>query len=137
MPRLVLLVPLLLALTGCGQAVSSSTDDFSGQEQAVAQVVEDLQDAGSSRDADRICSDILAPQLVDRMRSAGSTCAKEMESAIDDADDFELQVRDVRITGNTATATVDRGPDGDAGTATFEFARVGDEWRATSLSSGG
>jgi hypothetical protein len=135
--RLLLLVPLLLALAGCGQAVSSSAEDFQGDDRAVAEVVEELQDAGTSGDADRICADILATELVDRLRSAGSTCAEEMENAIDDADDFELQVEDVEVTGDTATATVGRGPDGDAGTATFEFTRENGQWRAIGLSSGG
>ena len=55
-----------------------------------------------------------------------------MKKAIEDADDFELDVRDVTISGSTATATVRRGDDGP--TETMEFTQEGGQWRATSLS---
>ena len=55
-----------------------------------------------------------------------------MKKAIEDADDYELDVSDVTVTGSTATATVKRGDDG--ATQTMEFTREGSDWRATSLS---
>ena len=136
MRRCLLVLPLLLAVAGCGEAATNSAEDFRGPERAVAEVVEDLQSAAEARDADRICSDILADALVDRLRSAGSSCREEMEWAIKDANDFELRVRDVAVTGNTARATVERGAEGDQGTQVLEFTRVGGRWRATSLSGG-
>jgi hypothetical protein len=56
-----------------------------------------------------------------------------MQKAIEDADDFDLEVRDVSITGETATARVQRGEDGP--TETMQFTREGGQWRATALSS--
>jgi uncharacterized protein YceK len=131
-----LLLPLIagLALAGCGAQAeqTSSADRFQGDERAVAQKVEDLQEAGESRKPEDICSEILASALVTQLEAAGVDCADEMEKAIDDADDYDLDVRDVSISGSTATVTVRRGDDGP--TETMEFTEENGQWRATSLS---
>ena len=80
-----------LALAGCGaEAEQSSAEKFTGEERAVAQKVEDLQEAGEGRNPEDICSDILASSLVQQLEAAGVKCADEMEKAIDDADDYDL-----------------------------------------------
>jgi hypothetical protein len=129
------LLPLLLfALAGCGaQAAPTSVDRFTDPEQrAVAQKVEDLEDAGKSGKPDDICSNILAQALVSQLDSAGTDCATEMQKAIDDANDFNLEVRKVTISGDTASAEVQQGKDGP--TETMEFTREKGQWRATALS---
>jgi hypothetical protein len=56
-----------------------------------------------------------------------------MDKAIKDADDFELDVEDVTISGDKATAKV-KGRDRDEDVVRdFEFVREGKDWRATSL----
>jgi len=123
----------VLALAGCGaQTDPSSAEKFKGDERAVAQKVEDLQDAGESRKPEDICSEILSRTLVTQLEAAGADCADEMEKAIDDADDFDLDVKDVTISGSTATVDVRRGDEGP--TETMEFTRENGQWRATSLS---
>jgi hypothetical protein len=133
MKRRLAILPLLL-LAGCGAeaAQPSSVERFRGDERAVAQKVEDLQEAGERRQPDEICSQILARSLVSQLEAAGADCAQEMTKAIEDADDFELDVREVEIDGSTATVTVKRGDDGP--TETMEFTQEGGQWRATSLS---
>ena len=122
-----------LALVGCGaQAEQSSTEEFQGEDRAVAQKIEDLEEAGKGRKPEDICSNILASSLVQQLEAADVRCADEMEKAIDDADDFDLDVQKVEVDGNSATATVKRGDDGP--TETMEFARENNQWRATSLS---
>lgn len=134
MKRLAVLLLVLLPLAGCGAQAEqqSSAERFEGEQRAVAQKVEDLQAAGESRDAEEICSEILARSLVSQLEAAGVACADEMEKAIDDADDYDLDVQDVTISGSTATVRVRRGEDGP--TETMEFARENGQWRATSLS---
>lgn len=124
----------VLFLAGCGaEQESSSVERFkSGDERAVAQKIEDLQEAGSRRDPERICAEILARSLVQDLEAAGASCTDEMKKAIEDADDYELDVRKVTVSGSTATATVRQGDDGP--TETMEFTREGGDWRATSLS---
>ena len=134
MRRLSLLLPIALAAlaAGCGASPSSSAD-FEGQEKAVADQVEKIQSAGESRDAKQLCDDVLAAELRDAIAEAGSSCEVELDKAIRDADDFELTVEDVTITGTTAVAKVRTGSDDDDETRDFEFERDGDTWRATSL----
>jgi len=122
-----------VALAGCGaQADQSSAEKFQGEDRAVAQKIEDLQDAGEGRKPEDICSEILAPSLVRELEAAGVKCADEMKKAIDDADDFDLDVQKVTVSGSTATADVRRGDDGP--TVTMRFAKENGQWRATSLS---
>jgi PBP1b-binding outer membrane lipoprotein LpoB len=133
MKRFALAVLVVLALSGCAQAQPSSVDKFTGAEAEVAQKVEDLEKAGKTNKPDDICSDILAKALVDQLKAGGTDCSTEMKKAIEDADDFDLEVLDVNITGTTATARVRRG--GDGPTETMQFTRENKQWRATALSS--
>jgi hypothetical protein len=136
MSRALLAVPLVLAAlaAGCG-ASASSAGDFEGEERRVADVVEQLQSAGETGDAAEICSEVLAAELREEMQAAGANCEQELDKAIQDADDFELEVEDVTITGDTATAKV-RGQEGDEERVRdFEFVREDGGWRATSLGS--
>jgi hypothetical protein len=121
---------LALALAGCSTAGSSSSK-FSGAQGDVAKVVSDLAQAGQRKDAQKICTEIIAQSLVRQIGAAGTTCQAEMKKAIDDADDFDLMVENVTINGNNATARVKRGKTGP--TATFKFVRESGGWRATSF----
>jgi hypothetical protein len=128
------IVASLLLLAGCGAETQQSTvDTFQGQEREVAQKVEDLEEAGESREPENICADILASTLVDELEAAGTDCPEEMRKAIDDADDFDLEVLEVDVNGSSATARVRRGDDGP--TETMQFTQERGEWRATALSS--
>ena len=125
---------LLVAVAGCGtQSQPSSVDRFNDPDQrAVAQKIEDLETAGKRGKPEDICSDILAKTLVSQLDAAGTSCANEMQKAIDDANDFDLEVRKITVTGTKATAEVQQGDDGP--TETMEFAKQGNDWRATALS---
>jgi hypothetical protein len=121
-----------LALAGCGAAQStSSSSKFQGAQGQVAKVVSDLADAGRRKNAAKICNDLLSRSLVAQIRSAGSDCEQEMKKAIDDADDFDLEVQTVRVTGNRAQAQVRQGKKGPL--ASFSFVKENGGWRATSL----
>jgi hypothetical protein len=133
MKRFVPALVVVLTLAGCTQAEPSSIENFKGADAEVAQKVEDLESAGKAGKPEDICSEILAKELVDELKAGGTDCATEMQKAIEDADDFDLEVRDVSVTGETATASVQRGEDGP--TETMQFTREGNEWRATALSS--
>jgi hypothetical protein len=134
MRRSLLALPLALAAltAGCGASDSTSAG-FEGQEKAVADQVEKIQSAGEARDAKQLCDDVLATSLRDAIANAGSSCEVELDKAIRDADDFNLDVEDVTVTGDTAVAKVKTGSGDDAETRDFEFEKEGDSWRATSL----
>ena len=120
-----------VALAGCGGQQASSTDRFQGAEREIAQLVEDLQSEGQKGDGAEICSRIVSAELARSIAAGGGECKDEMSKALSDANDFDLDVREVTVTGTTATAQVRQGEDGR--TATFEFARGPGGWRATSL----
>src|SRR4051812_27157055 len=122
---------LALPLAGCAGAQTSSGGSFQGEAQQVAKVVADLSAAGRSGNASKICSDILAKELVQQLRSAGGDCQTEMKSAIRDATDYDLQVANVKVTGNHATARVRQGKRGRI--ATFTFVKENGGWRANAL----
>jgi hypothetical protein len=130
----VALALLLVAVAGCGtQSQSSSADKFTNPDQkAIAEKVEDLESAGRRGQADDICSEILAKTLVSQLDAAGTDCATEMQKAIDDATQFDLDVQKVTINGNEATAEVKQGDDGP--TETMTFTKESGDWRATALS---
>jgi hypothetical protein len=124
---------LVLALAGCGQQ-ETSANDFKGGEKAVAAVIEDLQTNAQSRKPEQICSDNLSRDLANKLKTDDDDCTSEMEKLTGDADDFQLDVTDVTITGNTATAkvTTRRGDDADA-TVTYSLVKEGGDWRLSNL----
>ena len=130
MRRVAAIAALLLAaaLAGCG-ATGSSGASFAGEEKQIADQVEALQAAGETGNAKKLCDEVLARSLRDSLSAPGSTCQTELDKAIKDADDFDLSVQDVAITGNRATAQVS----GRGGTRTLAFAREGADWRISSL----
>jgi hypothetical protein len=133
MRRTLLLAPLLaLVISACaGATQNNSSSKFKGDQGQIAQLVDDLAKAGSQGNAKEICSNILAAQLVDELKQAGGDCVTEMDRAIKDASDYDLQVVSVKVTGSTATAQVRQGKNGKV--ATFSFVKEKPGWRASAL----
>src|SRR3954453_15463971 len=123
--------PLALSLSACGTATSTQNSKFKGEQQNVVKVVDALATAGGRGDADKICKDILSKQLVTELKTAGGDCVTEMDRAISDASDYDLQVTSVKVNGANATAQVRQGKTGQ--TATFTFVKEGGGWRASAL----
>src|SRR3954453_11999813 len=123
--------PLALALSPCGAAPPSQESKYTGDQAQVAKLVDELADAGRRGNAQKICTEILAKQLVDELKSAGGDCVSEMKRAISDASDYDLQVDDVKVTGTTATARVRQGTGKKV--ATFAFVKEKGGWRASAL----
>ena len=74
----------------------------------------------------------LALHHVDRLGAPGTPCKQELDDTLADADDFKLAVRDVKVSGTEATATV---REGDA-TRTIQFVREDNRWKASGFSKG-
>jgi hypothetical protein len=130
--RRLLLLPAL-ALAGCGAAPSSATD-FEGEQRAVAEAIEDIQDAGERADTTRLCEDLFAARLRDTVRQGAGSCVAEVDSVINDADDFDLDVRSVEISGNTARAVVESESNNETVRSTFEMVKEGGAWKAAAVS---
>jgi hypothetical protein len=135
MKRLLAVAVASLALAGCGaDQTDDDTDRFQGDDRAVADKVEELQEAAQGNNPDDVCANVLSRRLVDELEAAGADCVQEMERAIEDSDEFDLVVRDVTVSGSQATAVVRQGDDGPQ--TTMRFVREGGQWRATSLNEG-
>ena len=124
----------VIFLVGCTTSpTTTSTDDFEGDERAVAQTVADLAEAGSAREATDICGGVVTDALREDIAKGGSSCNDEMQKAIEDVDAFDLEVTDVTVTGDKATAEVESA-DGDRRVRrTFAFVRVDGDWRISSF----
>ena len=131
MRRLALLLALVLAVAGCG-AQGSAGGDFEGTEREVADVLEDLQETAQAGDEQRVCT-LLARELVQRLQQQGVPCPRAVSGALADADTFEVTVRDVQVTGTTATARIAPSAAEDAPVDTVRLVREGANWRIASL----
>jgi Putative lumazine-binding len=134
--RLAALVLLpTLALGACGQSAKNSSGKFQGEQQAVAKAIEELQSAGSKGDAARICSQLLAPALVDQINKASKRpCDKVLKDDLADVDASELQVQKVNITGDRADAVVESQAGSRKRTDTLQLQKVGGAWKIAKLS---
>lgn len=104
---LVTIVIAATALSGCTASTEDSATEFKGTQAEVAKVIEDLQDAGQRRDENKICEQLIAAELRDRIKAAGAVdCQSAMEDVLGDADTFELEVKKVTVEGTTATVDV-------------------------------
>jgi hypothetical protein len=126
------LIALLLAVAvaGCTQS-SSSSGDFQGTDRAVAHAIDDFSSAASRKNEAKICDELLTKELAQSLRSPGTDCATEISDALADADDYDLTVKDISVSGPTATAVVENNDK----TATLRLQKVSQDWRIASLGS--
>jgi predicted lipid-binding transport protein (Tim44 family) len=97
------------ALAGCAPQQSSSSDkvsQFRGDQRAAAQAVEDLESAAQDGDEAKICTQLLAKALADRLAAAGRGCTNAVKAAIKDTDSIDMTVESVRVNGDRAIARV-------------------------------
>lgn len=125
-----------VATAGCAGGAEDSTEDFSGPQREVVATVEALQEAAGARDAQTVCSELLAPKVQDDLRASGTPCAEAVEDAMAAADVVELKVPPggVRIAGDQARVRVEVGArEGATDTVTFAMVREGRDWRLAGI----
>ena len=126
MPLLALLLAVA-ALSGCTAAnQNASAGGFKGTEKQVAQVIDDLK---ASRDPEKICSRIFTDAFAKSLEAAGHDCVDEVQATIRDTANTDMDVDDVTVTGDRATAKVSQGKD----SATFQLEKTRDGWQISSL----
>jgi hypothetical protein len=132
---LALLVALPFALGACGQAAKDSAGSFQGDQKDVAQTVEDLQSFARKGDAAKICSEVLAKDLVTKIQSSSKKpCDKALKDTIADVDAFELTVKKVTVIGDRATAVVKSVGGGNQDrTDTLTLVRDQSAWKIATL----
>ena len=131
-------VVVALALAGCAGGTSNddSSNDFTGEKQSVAGIVEDLQSAAEDSDEQGIC-DLLTGDLREAVTkgSGAATCRAGLEKALKDTDQSDLTVKSVTIDGDEATAVVRAklNDDDDSRDETVELRKLGAAWRISTL----
>jgi hypothetical protein len=124
-PIAALFAVLATAAAGCGGTGTTPSQDFSGAEEDVAEVVEELQTAAQEDEPARICRDLFSRALTQQL---GGGCARVVGQAIDDSDIFEVTADSVRITGTRARVRVDAGRDGER-QELYELVNERGDWR--------
>jgi hypothetical protein len=123
------------ALAGCsGQAANDSSKDFHGDQKAVAQVIDDLGNAGKKGDGQKICNEILAPALVAKLNQGGRSCGAVVKEQFKSANVFTLDVKSVQVNGSQATAEVSSKFDGHDQLRRLRLRKQGQVWRVVSMS---
>jgi len=126
---------IAVALGGCGGASSSdSAKDFKGEERSVARAIEAIETAARDDDAAKVCKQLLSDSLLAALEKKGTNCTTGVNEGFDDADSVDLEVDDVTISGQTATAKVVSGRAGTAKkTDVLKLERDGATWKVSSL----
>ncbi len=135
-PLIILLA--VAALAGCGPAAGQdSTEDFTGPPGEIVATVEALQEAAGARDAQAVCSNLLASEVLRVMRARGTPCPRAVEDALLATGVVELQVpRDgVQIQGeDEAQVRVEVGArEGEIDTVTFAMVREERTWKLAGI----
>jgi hypothetical protein len=105
-----LLVPALLALSGCG--ATNNSNDYKGAQKDVAQAIDDLGSNARKVDASAICDDLLTTQLKAKLAALakrsgrGSDCADQLKDSLRDADAFDMDVKRIGIASGGKSANV-------------------------------
>jgi hypothetical protein len=123
---LVALAAAALALGGCGGGPSDA-------DQVRAAVVA-FSRATAAKDYTRLCRDLLAPKLVEQVKSAGLSCEAALEQGLGAVEDPKLTIGQITVDGDSARAQVRTSARGQAPSKdTLKLAKVGGRWRIASL----
>ena len=113
-------------VAGCG------TDDEADVRETLGQFGE----ATAKKDYQRLCDDLLSPDLVEQVRRVNLPCEVALQTGFEDVENPRIEVRSVKIDGDTATAQVrSTASNQEPSTDTIQLQKVDGEWRIASLSS--
>jgi hypothetical protein len=125
-----LLVALLVALAGAGCGGGPS------QEDQVRAAVDAFGKATAAKDYATLCGRLLAPKLLEQVRSAGLSCEKALAQGLGDVRRPRLVVGRVSVDGDSATAEVRTSASGQSPSRdTLKLTKIAGKWRIASLGS--
>src|SRR3954447_2863983 len=114
------------ALAGCGDGPSD--------EERVRTAVQAFSEATAAKDYQRLCDDLLAPALIEKIRQAGLPCEVALEQGLGRVKDPKLTIGRIAVKGESATADIRTSAAGQQPSRdTLELTKVGDKWRIASL----
>jgi hypothetical protein len=90
--------------------------------------------ATAAKDYARLCDDVLAPKLVEQVKSAGLSCEAALEQGLGAVQDPKLTIGRITVDGDSARVQVRTSARGQSPSQdTLKLARVGGRWRIASL----
>jgi hypothetical protein len=117
-------VVVLCALGGCG-----GTD-----KDQVRAKVEQFARAAASKDYNTICSDVLAPVLLERLAAGGISCERAMRIGLGGVRSPSVSIGPITVSGSTASVITVSGAKGqEAALTAIKLVRTNAGWRVTSL----
>ncbi len=122
-----------LALAACGGGGSPKRSDAD----RVRDTLTAFAQASAKHDYRRVCADLLAKPVIDSVRRAGVSCESAMKSALQGVQAPKLEVRQVTVKGDRASAEVhttaaNQQPSDD----TVALVREGASWKIGALGGG-
>ena len=122
---LALLVAAALLASGCGDDESDVRDTLS-----------EFADATAKKDYQRLCDELLAPELIEQIRRVNLPCEVALRTGFEDVEKPQIRVLSVKVDDDTAEARVrstaaNQKPSEDV----VRLVKVDGEWRIASLAS--
>ena len=125
-----LLVVCPTALAACG--TTTSTAGFKGTEHDVAQTIANLQSDITSGEQKKVCENDLAAAVVTRL-GGQKRCESAVKDQVAEIDNTELEVRSVKVSGATASASVKSTYQGKKQLRNVSLAKEGGKWKIASI----
>ncbi|MDQ3740077.1 MAG: nuclear transport factor 2 family protein [Actinomycetota bacterium] len=125
--------PLLAALLAAAALLAGCGGD---DEADVRDTLNAFAEATAKKDYQRMCDELLAPELIEQIRRVNLPCEVALRTGLEDVENPRLEVRSIKLDGDTATAQVhstasNQEPSDD----TVRLVKVDGGWRIASLAS--
>jgi hypothetical protein len=121
-----------LTLAACGGASPKRSDADRVRDTLAA-----FGQASAKHDYRRVCGELLAKPVIDSVRRAGLSCESAMKSALQGVQSPKLEVGEVTIKGNRASAKVHTtAANQPASDDTVALVREGGDWKIGALGGG-
>lgn len=132
LPGVLIAAGLALCLAACGSTTSSSKS-YKGEKQHVAEVISEFQSDATTRNAEKICKELLAASVHERLKANGSECEKAIKKQLEQVDSTSITVESIAIEGSTAKAQVKSTVYGKEHPGTITLSKEKDSWRISDL----
>jgi hypothetical protein len=126
-----------LALAACGGGDGAGAGPKRSEAERVRDTLSAFAQASAEHDYRRVCADLLAKPVIDSVRKAGLSCESAMKTALEGVEAPKLEVRQVTIKGNRASAKVHTtAANQQASDDTVALVKEGEDWKIGALAGG-
>jgi hypothetical protein len=123
-----------LALAACGGGDGAGAGPKRSEAERVRDTLSAFAQASAEHDYRRVCADLLAKPVIDSVRKAGLSCESAMKTALEGVKAPKLEVRQVTIKGNRASAKVHTtAANQQASDDTVALVKEGEDWKIAAL----